>query len=101
LRFQALNSRNCPAGTLLDDLRLLRVPAVGEVPGAEPRRSQSVFMAGVEPVALNFVGELYLRNLIVDGQSLPHRSYAPDNTPSLFSGFGVIRFVDGFCILLR
>lgn len=101
LRFQALNSRNCPAGTLLDDLRLLRVPAVGEVSGAEPRRSQSVFMAGVEPVALNFVGELYLRNLIVDGQSLPHRSYAPDNTPSLFSGFGVIRFVDGFCILLR
>jgi hypothetical protein len=101
LRFAALNSRNCPAGALLDDVRLFRIPDVSEVPGSAPRSSQSVTLASTEPVTLNYVGELYLRDLVVDGQSLQHRAYTPVNTPSLFSGFGVIRFKDGTSIRLQ
>lgn len=101
LRFDGVNSRNSPAGTLIDDLKLFRIPDIAEVPGAQIRKSQSVVMVSTEPVALNYVGPYYIRNWIVDGVSVQHRIYSAENTPSLLSGFGTLQFEDGLTVLIQ
>ncbi len=101
LRFSAVNSRNSPAGTLIDDLTLFRIPELSEIAGTAVRKSQSLIMSSTEPVVLNYIGKYYIRNLVVDGQNLQHSVYSADTTPSLFSGYGSLRFEDGLSVLIR
>lgn len=101
LRFSAVNARNSPAGALIDDLKLLRIPDLSEIAGTAVRKSQSLILSSAEPVALNYIGKYYIRNLVVDGQSLQHSVYSADTTPSLFSGFGALRFDDGLSVLIK
>jgi hypothetical protein len=101
LRFSAVNARNSPAGALIDDLKLLRIPELSEIEGTAVRKAQSIIMPSTEPLALNYIGKFYIRNLVVDGQRLQHSVYSADTTPSLFSGFGSLHFEDGLSVLIK
>jgi hypothetical protein len=100
LRFEGVNSKSVTWGALLDDLKLKRYE-VDAAQVAEQGRGFVFVADSMTPLALDYVGDLVVKELWLDGALMPPAVYSALSSPTIFEGPGAVRYDRGTIITVR
>lgn len=100
LRFEGVNSKSVTWGALIDDLKLKRY-AVDAAQVAEQGRSFVFAADSTTPLALDYVGDLSVKELWLGGVLMQPGKYWAATSPTIFEGPGAIGFDRGTLITVK